>query len=163
MSDQSEQKPDEQSQPPLDLSEKRVLIIDDDPASLELMKGLLEQLGLGIRTATNGKEALEMMETANPDVIVSDVLMPEMDGLEFFKKLKLNEKTAAIPITIVSQRKNMEDSFIALGANCFLCKPIDAKAFKETVSQLAILTPKPPSSEEKEEDTEKPPEEEKKE
>jgi len=160
MSDQPEQKPAEEAA--LDLSEKRVLIIDDDPACLELMKGLLEQLGIGVRTATNGKEAMEMMDTANPDVIVSDVLMPEMDGLEFFKKIKQNEKTSHIPVTIVSQRRNMEDSFIALGADCFLCKPIDAKTFKETVSHLAILTPKPASAEEEKEE-EKSPEEEKKE
>ena len=73
-----------------------------------------------------------------PHLIIADVIMPEMDGLRFFKQLKENKETEPIPVLVLTSRKKMEDTFLALGADAFMSKPIDdTQHFLDVVSQLA--------------------------
>ncbi len=135
---------------------KTVLVVDDDPGSVELLKGILEKVGFEVASAKDGKEALTKLGITKPSLMIVDVLMPEMDGFTFLKELKKNKETENIPVLILTIRKNMEDSFMAMGANGFLSKPIDTEILLETISKLsphpaaaAAAKGAPPKAEEK--------------
>lgn len=121
---------------------KLVLVIDDDPTSLELVKGLLLKYSFDVATATNGIEARSHLKPETPHLIVTDILMPEMDGFTFFKELRKNPISESIPVIILTSRKNMEESFLALGANAFLSKPLDAGRFTSLVVELLRTAPR---------------------
>lgn len=130
-----------------DAKGKKALVIDDDPVSLELIKGLLENTGMIVLTAKDGQEGLQLTAAENPHVAIVDVIMPGMDGFNFLKEIKKAKTTQDLPILIISARKNMSDSFIAMGADCFMPKPIEPEEFIKKVSMLALrsggVVPKP--------------------
>ena len=130
---------------------KKIILAEDDPTSANLIEKLLSPLGYDVVLAINGKEALaKITPEFPPHVIISDVLMPEKDGFQFFKDLKDNESTKNIPVLITTGRKNMEDSFIALGADGFLAKPVNPEELIDLVGKLANRPAK------KKDDAEKP-------
>ena len=102
---------------------QKVMVIDDSPETVTLIETWLKQSGFDVLSAFNGKEGLEKVKTNRPDLIICDILMPEMDGFAFYKELKKDEATANIPILIVTVRQKMEDTFRALGVGGFVAKP----------------------------------------
>ncbi|MFH1347755.1 MAG: response regulator [Candidatus Margulisiibacteriota bacterium] len=88
---------------------KKILIIEDYPATVELMNTLLSPNGFEIIVACDGKIGIEKAVSEKPDLILLDVMMPEMGGIEVLKKLMSNPKTAKIPVVIVSVRVGAED------------------------------------------------------
>ena len=135
---------------------KTILVVDDDPGSVELLKGILEKVEFEVASAKDGQEALTKLGITKPSLMIVDVLMPGMDGFAFFKELKKNKETEGIPVLIHTIRKNMEDSFMAMGANGFLSKPVDTGNLFEMISKLstrpAAAAPAkdaPPKAEEK--------------
>ena len=117
---------------------KTVLVVDDDPGSIELLKGILEKVGFEVVGAAHGKEGLTKISITKPSLIIIDVLMPEMDGFTFFKELKKNKETENIPALILTVRKNMEDSFMALGAQGFISKPVDTESLLTKIQQISL-------------------------
>lgn len=103
----------------------KILLVDDAVEILSLIETILTSQGFQVITAVNGVEALEKVHAEAPDVIITDVMMPEMDGYAFFKELKRNPSTENIPILILTARGKMEDSFLALGAKDFITKPFE--------------------------------------
>ncbi len=95
----------------------RVLIVDDDPDALNLAVEMIEGSGYEILKATGGREALEMIAGARPDVIILDLTMPEMDGFEVAHRLSLNADWRDIPIILLTARDLSHDERRALGAN----------------------------------------------
>ena len=83
---------------------RSVLVVDDDPDALDLVLALLEGSGYDARTATNGREALEEIARARPDVIILDLMLPEMDGFEVVHRLSLNSDWRTIPVILVTAR-----------------------------------------------------------
>jgi signal transduction histidine kinase/DNA-binding response OmpR family regulator len=83
---------------------RSVLAVDDDPDALDLVLALLEGSGYDVRTATNGREALAEIEKARPDVIILDLMLPEMDGFEVVHRLSLNPEWRNIPVILVTAR-----------------------------------------------------------
>lgn len=131
--------PEVKPDPKLTMGEgKTVLVVDDDPGSVELLKGILEKVGFAVAGAKDGREALAKLGITKPSLMIIDVLMPEMDGFAFFKELKKAKETENIPVLILTIRKNMEDSFLAMGANGFLSKPVDTEALLDTISKLSV-------------------------
>ncbi|MBN2018112.1 MAG: PAS domain S-box protein [Candidatus Cloacimonetes bacterium] len=109
----------------------KILIIDDTKENLEAVKDSLELLipNCVVITTDSGKEGLKVAKDVLPDVIISDVVMPEMNGIEVCKRLKKDEKTKLIPIIIHTGSKTDADTRIQCleaGADVFLAKPIDA-------------------------------------
>ena len=102
---------------------KRILIVDDDKTTLIWMSEALLKKGYEVDVAINGIAALQKIKTQKPDLVITDVLMPEMDGFHLFKELKKNKETAQILILVQSVRKSMEDAFAAIGVRDFLLKP----------------------------------------
>jgi adenylate cyclase len=104
-----------------------VLVVDDEEQNRSLLRDPLEARGYEIAEAENGMVALEKIAARQPDVILLDVMMPQMDGFEVCRRLKTDSKTAHIPILMVTALSERKERLmgIAVGANDFLNKPVD--------------------------------------
>jgi signal transduction histidine kinase/DNA-binding response OmpR family regulator/uncharacterized membrane protein affecting hemolysin expression len=107
----------------------RVLVVDDDKASRELMRIMLAKEGYDVVTAVNGREGLELARRLMPSAITLDVVMPELDGWDFLKEIKSDEETAAIPVIMATMTEEPDRGF-ALGASEYMTKPIDRERMK---------------------------------
>jgi putative two-component system response regulator len=109
------------------VARKRILIADDDPGVQVLLSVYCEDSGYEAIGASDGAEALQKAEQAQPDLVLLDANMPHMDGFEATRMLKANDRTRHIPVIILTGLKSREDRIrgIAAGANDFLTKPID--------------------------------------
>jgi DNA-binding response OmpR family regulator len=115
---------------------RTLLVVDDDPDMRELLQTELESQGFAVLTAMNGAEAVATAKTMAPDVILMDILMPVMDGIEAIRKLKANETTRPIPIlilTIVDNRENLIAGLEA-GAQDYITKPFFLPELKARVT-----------------------------
>ncbi len=104
----------------------KLLVIDDDPVFLEGYLFKFEMEGFNVVLARNGKEGLEFAKKENPSVILLDILMPGMNGLEVLRKLKEDPATRDIPVvlaTIVDEKNTMEQG-LALGADYYITKDV---------------------------------------
>lgn len=106
----------------------KILIVDDEKDIVEMLKYNLEKEGYEVLSARNGKDALEQAQS-HPDLIVLDVMMPEIDGWEVCKQLKKNEMTTAIPIIFLTAKGSEIDEVIGLelGAEDYIIKPISIR------------------------------------
>ncbi|ADL55009.1 diguanylate cyclase [Gallionella capsiferriformans] len=106
-----------------------ILLVDDDRAIRLLYKALLEKSGHSVTTANNGREALESVKASPPQLIISDWMMPEMDGIEFCRELRKNPDWHRIYVFIVTAQESTEKLIEAFeaGANDYLSKPINPK------------------------------------
>ncbi|MCG8365996.1 MAG: response regulator transcription factor [Pseudanabaenales cyanobacterium] len=115
--------------------QKQLLLIDDDPNLILLVKDYLEFRGYKVTTAGNGREALEVLDKETPDMIICDVMMPEMDGYAFVKQVRENTKTNWIPILFLSAKGQSQDRVKGLntGADVYMVKPFEPE---ELVAQV---------------------------
>jgi two-component system phosphate regulon response regulator PhoB len=102
-----------------------VLLVDDAQEVLDLLDNILTSYQYQVLKARDGREGLEVARKQIPGLILTDVLMPGMDGFTFYKELKRNKETADIPIIVLTVRERMQDTFLALGATDFVSKPFD--------------------------------------
>ncbi len=116
--------------------EKRILIVDDDELNRTLLKSLLKEY-LTFE-AKNGIEALDMVLAVNPDIILMDIMMPEMDGFEATRRLKENPYTSRIPVIILTglQDRDAKIKGLKCGATDFIVKPIDTAELIVRVKNL---------------------------
>lgn len=114
---------------------KQLLIIDDDPNLVLLVQDYLELRGYGVITAKNGKDALKVLEKELPSLIICDVMMPEMDGYAFVKKVRENTQTSCLPILFLSAKGQIQDRVTGLskGADVYMVKPFEPD---ELVAQI---------------------------
>lgn len=122
----------------LETKGKLVLIADDDERNRVLLEAMLNPLGLKIVKAKDGQEAYEKAINVHPDIILLDIMMPQMDGLESLALLKTNEQTSNIPVVMVTALRDVEDRVKALetGADDFLSKPVDKTELRARVISL---------------------------
>ena len=121
-----------------------VLIVEDVPNVLELLEVTLRFKGYAVITARNGEEALEVIARQKPALIVTDILMPKMDGYAFVQKLRLSPETRSIPVVFLSATyvtPEDKDFALSLGAARFMEKPIDTEDFLLTVAELVTQQP----------------------
>ncbi|MBF0201136.1 MAG: response regulator [Desulfamplus sp.] len=104
---------------------EKVLIVDDTPSNLTLLGSTLEHL-YDVRVAIGGREALELIEKDRPDIILLDIMMPEMDGYELITRIKADSDMAEIPVIFLTALTENEDERrgLELGAVDFIRKPI---------------------------------------
>lgn len=114
---------------------KTILVVDDLQAQLNLISGYLEQEGFKVVTAGNGNEALEKATVQSPDLVITDLVMPEMSGLEFCRKLKKNPETADIPVIACTTKDRDIDKKWAKkqGVIAYLVKPFTREEMITTV------------------------------
>jgi len=103
----------------------RVLLVDDEPDFLSVVRMRLSKGGYDVVCAHHGRDALEKMKLKRPDVIVTDVMMPVMDGVDFFQELQSNTETRKIPIIVMTVKDKLEESFRAVGVSDFVTKPFE--------------------------------------
>ena len=120
----------------MELSKYNVLAVDDIPLNLLLVQKMLSKFNFKIRTATNGREALEAVAQEKPSLILLDLMMPEIDGYEVLRRLRADAETEDIPIIILSALNSNEDIVkgFDLGANDFLTKPISMEKLLNVVA-----------------------------
>ena len=105
---------------------KRILVVDDDEMVLMALDELLKPEGYEVQTVASGTEALQKLDEGAYDLIMTDVIMPEMDGFELCKRIREKEKYREIPVVFLTAKTRDEDRLRGLdaGANLFLSKPI---------------------------------------
>lgn len=124
-----------------------ILVVEDIPNVLELLEVTLRFKGYQVNTARNGQEALEAVIKEQPVLVITDILMPKMDGFALAQKLRLSLQTRTVPIIFLSATYvTPEDKAFAmtLGAVRFLEKPVDTEEFLLTVAE--IMTQGPPTA-----------------
>lgn len=115
---------------------EKILLVEDNAVNRRLAEFLLRSNGYQVREATTAQEAFEVLKTERPDLILMDVQLPGMDGLEATKRLKENPATRDIPVVAVTSYAMKGDREKALAAGCagYITKPIDKKTFAQEVA-----------------------------
>lgn len=124
------------SREPISVQGSKVLVVDDTAANIDLLRQILESDGYDVSFATNGKQALEIAAINKPDLILLDIMMPEMDGIETCRQLKSLANVKEIPVVFITaktDRKDVAEGF-RMGAVDYICKPVQ----KEEVSARVL-------------------------
>lgn len=108
---------------------RRILVVEDEEEIVRLLRFHLEKEGYKVYSAGSGPEALEQASESRPDLVILDIMLPEMDGLEVCRRLRGSEITASIPILILSARKEELDRVLGLelGADDYMVKPFSVR------------------------------------
>lgn len=116
---------------------EKVLIIDDSLTNNVLLESLLQSEGINSKIAYSGKEALSILQKETPELILLDIMMPDMDGFMVIDQLNKNESTKNIPVIMITARDDKESIAKAkiAGVKEFIIKPIDLKKVIETVKK----------------------------
>jgi DNA-binding response OmpR family regulator len=112
---------------------KRVLVVDDERAILTVLRVKLGISGYDVSTASSGEEALALINSMHPDVMLLDVIMPGMDGFEVLEKVRA---VSELPVIVISARPENRQRALNLRANDFLAKPLDVD---ELVGRIEVL------------------------
>jgi len=115
--------------------QKQLMLVDDDPNLILLVKDYLEFRGYDVVTAENGREALDKLEKQLPDLIICDVMMPEMDGYTLVKHVREDPRTSWIPVLFLSAKGQSQDRVkgLSTGADVYIVKPFEPE---ELVAQV---------------------------
>jgi len=116
---------------------KRILVVEDEAVVLEVLCDVLVRAGFAVEQAHDGSEALERLVAAQPDLLVLDIGLPDMDGWEVLKRLRGEERTRNLPVLVLTGLTHVRaDQALALGADEFLGKPVSAQVLVETAARL---------------------------
>lgn len=116
----------------------KILVVDDEPDVVELVRTILEAEGHAVVTTTEGKRALGLMLTDPPDLVVLDLMMPELDGFQILKLIRMDPRTSEVPVLILSARSQAQDQIggLQLKASAYVCKPFSPKDLLGEVKSL---------------------------
>ena len=119
---------------------KSILIVDDDELVLMALNELLKPEGYEVHAVSSGAEALERLDQDGYDLLMLDIIMPEMDGFDLCKKIRAKENYKETPIIFLTAKSREEDRAMGLeaGANLFLSKPISPDRLLEMVSDAIV-------------------------
>lgn len=114
---------------------KRILIVEDTPMNMELLRDLLESSGFVVLEAITGEEGIKIANAEKPDLIIMDVGLPGMSGLDATRRLKNNESTSVIPVIGLSSHAMVGDDKMALeaGMSAYFTKPLDTRTFVQSI------------------------------
>ncbi|MEA5574873.1 response regulator [Anabaena sp. UHCC 0451] len=116
----------------------KILIIDDEPDNFDVIDALLDSEGYDLSYVANGLQALDLLAAFQPDVILLDVMMPQMNGIQFCEKFKSNMQWKHIPVIMVTALNSNEDltKCIAIGADDFISKPVNGMELRARVRSM---------------------------
>ena len=118
-----------------------VLVVEDDPVILRLLEVNFELEGFGVILAHDGAEGIELARSDRPDIIVSDIMMPKVSGIELVEALKGDPSTASIPIILLSAKAQTSDLKLGMdaGADDYVTKPFEPLDLVDRVNRLLNL------------------------
>ena len=119
---------------------KKILIVEDNPQNMKLMEMLLEAKGYILLEAIDGKQAMDVATTKRPDLIIMDIQLPKMSGLEVTKRLRQLPAFNHIPIIAITAyaMKGDKEKFIEAGCDAYLPKPINTRELPKVISEMLL-------------------------
>jgi DNA-binding response OmpR family regulator len=119
------------------MTDQQIMVVDDDPNSLDIVRTFLEAKGYTVVTAINGREALAMLETVRPALMLLDVMMPGMDGWEVARVVKNHPSFGDVRVVMLTARSDYADKHEGLraGADDYIVKPIQLEELAERVER----------------------------
>jgi CheY-like chemotaxis protein len=119
-------------------NKKTIMVVDDNPDIITIVRTILEGKGYSVLSATSGPELLNLLKTNKPDLIILDIMMPEMDGLEVLTRLKGLTETATIPVILLTAKVQYEDVLggYKLGADYYITKPFTSTQLVNGINLL---------------------------
>ena len=118
---------------------KDILLAEDERGTALLVKRELERQGFNVKLAGNGREALDVINAQKVDLLITDVVMPEMDGVDLYLALKSNKATESLPIIIITDKEMFQNSFTALGVDHFVDKASNIDMLIKKIEQISLL------------------------
>ena len=117
---------------------KKILVVDSDEQVSSILSIKLKQAGFEVATAGNSSDALGIISDFNPDIIVSEMILPKMSGIDFMKRVKMNPETMHIPFVFLSSSRDVENKILALdmGAAAVFAKPLFINDFIENIKNI---------------------------
>jgi len=119
---------------------KKALIVEDNPINMELVSEILTSNGISVDEAVNGEEAIKMVEKETYDVVLMDIELPGIDGVDATKIIKSKHKNLPILALTSYAMKGDRERFIAAGFDDYISKPIDINSFIEKINKLIYIT-----------------------
>ena len=120
------------------MASRSILVVEDVPENLKLVRVLLSKQGFEVHTATTAEEGIEMARKIHPRLILADIQLPGMDGLEMTRQLKADPETmdsVIVALTAYAMEKNKQEALDA-GCDGYITKPIDVKTFPTVIRQF---------------------------
>ena len=114
---------------------KKILVVDDDPDFLQLLAFDLKKNGYQVVSANNGEDGLKISDSEKPDLIISDIKMPKMDGYTFVRRLKKAEGTKNIPIIVLTSYEPMKDMFKLEGVSDYFIKSVHVEGLLKIIEK----------------------------
>lgn len=121
------------------MTKKRILCIEDHPEMIELVKLILGRRGYEVEGALGGKEGLEAIAQNPPDLVLLDLMMPDLDGWEVFRQIRVNEAMKAVPVIVITAKSQNIDRVLGLqiaGVDDYITKPFGPKELIDSVERL---------------------------
>ena len=120
------------------MAKQKILIVEDEESLLKLESILLTSKGYDVRGVSNGQQALDAVEEDHPDLILLDIMLPEIDGFEVCQRIKDNPDTKDIPIIMLTAKKSREDMARGekVGADWYITKPFKSAMVIETIQRF---------------------------
>jgi twitching motility two-component system response regulator PilG len=119
-------------------TKKNITVVDDNPDIITIVRTILEGKGYSVSSASSGPELLDLLKGQTPDLIILDIMMPEMDGLEVLTRLKGMTDTATIPVILLTAKVQYEDVLggYKLGADYYITKPFTSTQLVNGINLL---------------------------
>lgn len=121
------------------MTKKRILCIEDHPEMIELVKLILGRRGYQVEGALGGKEGLEAIAASPPDLVLLDLMMPDLDGWEVFRQIRVNEAMKTVPVIVITAKSQNIDRVLGLqiaGVDDYITKPFGPKELIDSVERL---------------------------
>ena len=119
------------------MMQENVLVVDDHPEIRDLMVKILERRGYRVSTASDGHDALTQFASARPDLVITDLSMPGLNG---YQLCRLIRGISSVPVLIMSAQKGVEEKAYEMGADAFVSKPFDMEALWAEIDELLLDT-----------------------
>jgi len=117
-------------------SQDHILVIDDEKDILDMLQFQLEANGFKVTTAHNGEEGLEILKNIEPDLIVLDLNMPKMDGIEFYKQISDADHSTPYPVILLTAQNSIEGLFEEFNVEAYIAKPLDIDHLIHTAQMI---------------------------
>jgi CheY-like chemotaxis protein len=117
-----------------------VLVVDDNDMNRDVLSRRLQREGYEVSTVENGKRALEVLAIEKYDIVLLDIMMPDMDGFETLKRIRNNDKLKSLPVIMLTSLNEMEDvkKCVGLGANDYVLKPYNIEDLKNRIDKHTV-------------------------